>query len=124
MNIHPDVVGIDVSKARLDIFDGAACACANTAEAIAPLARTWAGRGALVVYEATGIYDGRLRRALDAAGVRHAGRPSKFNPSRGVEHRAETGRASGERRLIRAAEAQRRASRPPAPPSAGLDTAA
>lgn len=78
MNIHPDVVGIDVSKARLDIFDGAACACANTAEAIAPLARTWAGRGALVVYEATGIYDGRLRRALDAAGVRHA----RVNPSR------------------------------------------
>lgn len=72
MDIHQATVGIDVSKARLDIYDGAVSSCANTPEAIAPLARTWAQRGVLVVYEATGVYDLALRRALDAAGARHA----------------------------------------------------
>lgn len=78
MDIHPCVVGIDVSKARLDIFDGRLSSCANTPEAIAPLARGWAERGALVVFEATGAYDLILRRGLDTAGVRHA----RVNPGR------------------------------------------
>jgi transposase len=78
MDIHPGVVGIDVSKARLDIFDGSASSCANTAEAIGPLARGWAKSGVLVVYEATGVYDRALRHALDGAGARHA----RVNPSK------------------------------------------
>jgi len=78
MDLHPVVVGIDVSKARLDIFDGRLSACANTAEALAPLAARWAEQGALVVFEATGAYDLTLRRALSSAGVRHA----RVNPGK------------------------------------------
>src|SRR5579875_3337169 len=78
MDIHPVVVGIDVSKARLDIFDGAASSCANTSQAIEPLARLWAGRGAFVVLEATGVYDRSLRQALQDHGVVHA----RVNPGR------------------------------------------
>ena len=39
MTIHQRTVGIDVSKDRLDIYDGSASSCGNTVEAIAPLAR-------------------------------------------------------------------------------------
>ncbi len=78
MNIHPDVVGIDVSMRRLDIFDGRPSSCANTAQAIEPLARGWADRDVLVVLEATGAYDRTLRRALHEAGVRCA----RVNPGR------------------------------------------
>lgn len=78
MNIHPVVIGIDVSMRRLDIFDGQPSGCANTAEAIQPLALRWAEDGVLVIFEATGAYDRTLRRTLDAAGVRHA----RVNPGR------------------------------------------
>jgi len=78
MNIHPVFVGIDVSKARLDIFDGQPSSCANTPEAVAPLADRWAEQDALVVFEATGSYDARLRRELDRAGVRY----TRVNPGR------------------------------------------
>lgn len=78
MTLHPSVIGIDVSKARLDIFDGQPSSCANTAEAIAPLVRAWAERGGFVVLEATGAYDRRLRCELTAAGVSFA----RVNPSR------------------------------------------
>jgi transposase len=78
MDIHPVFVGIDVSKSRLDIFDGQLTSCANTAEAIAPLATRWAEVGALVLFEATGTYDARLRRTLDGAGVRY----TRVNPGR------------------------------------------
>lgn len=72
MHIHPLFVGIDVSKAWLDVFDGSAWRCANTPEAIAPLAARWAGLGAFVVLEATGSYDRALRRELQAAGAAYA----------------------------------------------------
>jgi transposase len=78
MTIHPVVIGIDVSKARLDIYDGAASSCANTPQAIAPLARLWAEQKALVVLEATGVYDAALRQTLHAAGALHA----RVNPGR------------------------------------------
>jgi transposase len=73
MDIHPVCVGIDVSKAWLDVYEeGAPLRCANTSEAIAPLAARWAGSDAFVVFEATGVYAERLRLALQAAGVRFA----------------------------------------------------
>ena len=78
MDIHPVVVGIDVCKARLDIFDGRASACANTAEAIGPLAARWAETGVHVVFEATGGCDRTLRRALGEAGVAY----TRVNPGR------------------------------------------
>jgi transposase len=78
MNIHANTVGIDISKDRLDIYDGSGSACANTRAAIMPLAQAWARAGVLVVYEATGVYDRALRRALDEAGARHA----RVNPTK------------------------------------------
>ncbi len=81
MTIHPDVVGIDVSKHHLDVFDaalGRGERLANTTEAIASLAGRWAGSGRLVVLEATGHYDQLLRQGLEAAGVAYA----RVNPTR------------------------------------------
>jgi transposase len=80
MTISPEVVGIDVSKHTLDVFDaglGRSEMLANTAGATAALARELAGRGRFVVLEATGRYDGALRRSLEAAGVGYA----RVNPS-------------------------------------------
>lgn len=79
MKIYPGVIGIDVSKHTLDIFDGSvgtSVRIANEAAAIADSMASWAS--ALVVFEATGRYDGKLRRALQAAGIRFA----RVNPAR------------------------------------------
>ena len=81
MTIHPDVVGIDVSKHHLDVFDaalGRGERLNNTAEAIAALAGRWAGTDRTVVFEATGHYDRTLRRGLEAAGIAYA----RVNPTR------------------------------------------
>lgn len=81
MTIHPDVVGIDVSKHHLDVFDAALGRgehLANTAQAIAALAERWRGCGRTVVFEATGHYDRALRQGLEAAGVAYA----RVNPTR------------------------------------------
>lgn len=80
MIIRPGVVGIDVSKRHLDLFDprGGARRIANEPEAVALLAQACATAGDFVAFEATGSYDGLLRRALDAAGVRFA----RVNPQK------------------------------------------
>ena len=75
MKIHPGVVGIDVSKHTLDIFDGSlghGRAIANDLAAIASVLAPWIGGEVLVVFEATGRYDGKLRQALQDAGIRYA----------------------------------------------------
>src|ERR1700755_300109 len=73
MIIPPDVVGIDVSKHHLDIFHaGSRLRIANTPEALAGPAHTWAASGAFVLFEATGVYDRALRRGLAGAAARHA----------------------------------------------------
>jgi transposase len=80
MTIHPDVVGIDVSKHHLDVFDAALDRgerVANTREQVQALAARWAALGRFVVFEATGRYDRFLRQELAAAGVAHA----RINPS-------------------------------------------
>lgn len=80
MTIHPDVVGIDVSKHHLDVFDAALDRgerIANQAEQIQALAARWVGQGRFVVFEATGRYDMILRRALDAAAIAYA----RVNPA-------------------------------------------
>jgi transposase len=75
--IHPDVVGCDVSKQTLDVFDqGVSESIANTPAACAALAARLTGR--FVVFEATGGYDRALREALTAAGVGF----SRINPGR------------------------------------------
>ena len=78
MMITPDVIGIDVSKRHLDIFDGSTgrlVRLANEAQAIGQLADRWRGR--FVVFEATGVYDAVLRSALAGAGVAFA----RVNPT-------------------------------------------
>lgn len=81
MTIHPGFVGIDVSKAHLDIFDTETrrpCRIANDTAPLADLVRDWARRGAFVLFEATGRYDRILRDALADAGIRCA----RVNPAR------------------------------------------
>lgn len=81
MTIHPGFVGIDVSKAHLDIFDTTtqrAIRIANDAAPLADLVRDWAGRGAFVLFEATGRYDRILHAMLADAGIRCA----RVNPAR------------------------------------------
>lgn len=81
MTIHPCIVGIDVSKAVLDIFetsDKRSTQIANASEPIMGLATQWREAAAFVVFEATGHYDETLRRSLDAAGVAYA----RVNPGR------------------------------------------
>lgn len=81
MTIAPVVIGIDVSKHHLDLFDFArarAEQCPNSCEAVAALAARFAAVDAFVVFEATGCYDRQLRLALAAVGVRFA----RVNPRR------------------------------------------
>lgn len=78
--VDESFVGIDVSKATLDIFEfeGRHRQIANTAEALAPLVAEWKERGTFVLFEATGRYDRLLRQALAEAGLRFA----RVNPTR------------------------------------------
>lgn len=81
MNIAPGFTGIDVAKHHLDVFDatpGTSDQIANTDEALAPLIARWREQGSFVVFEATGRYDTRLRKALAAAGIAFA----RVNPAR------------------------------------------
>lgn len=81
MTIAPVVVGIDIAKHHLDVFDsvrGRAEQWSNSAAAVERLAARFAAAGALVVFEATGCYDRHLRRGLEAAGVAFA----RVNPRR------------------------------------------
>lgn len=80
MTIAPVYIGIDVSKDKLDIFDPQAgsATISNTLEASRELCARLALSPHFVVLEATGAYDGRLRRALEEAGVPYA----RINPER------------------------------------------
>lgn len=81
MSIHRIVVGCDVSKATLDLFDAASGRServANSPDAIAERIPGWAAAGAFVVFEATGVYDRALAQALTGAGISHA----RVNPAK------------------------------------------
>jgi transposase len=83
-------VGIDVCKHHLDIFDeamGVPERIANATQAITQLVARWRC-DALVVFEATGVYDLALREALRQAGIRFA----RINPARARDF----ARASGQ----------------------------
>lgn len=101
MTLHPGVIGIDISKAHLDIFDagaGTTRRIANTAAAITAWIGELGRRDGLVVMEATGRYDAVLRHALGAAGIAHA----RVNPE-AARHFA---RASGRRAKTDAIDAR------------------
>lgn len=81
MIITPGVIGIDVSKHSLDVFEGGterAVRIANSEESLAAMTARWADSGVFVLFEATGHYDARLRRALSAAHIPFA----RVNPAR------------------------------------------
>jgi transposase len=87
MIIHPGFVGIDVSKHFLDVFDGGRTErVATTVENATALARRW--HGSFVLFEATGCYDNRLRKALEAEGISFA----RVNPARARDFARATGR--------------------------------
>lgn len=87
MIIYPGFVGIDVSKHFLDIFDnGRVERVPNTDESVAALAARW--QASFVLFEATGRYDARVRKALEAAGVSFA----RVNPARARHFARATGR--------------------------------
>ena len=68
------VVGIDISKARLDVFclaSGRRCAVANDAAGVAELAG-WLEPGSLVVMEASGGYERLVHRLLAERGLKAA----------------------------------------------------
>ncbi|MFO1125368.1 MAG: IS110 family transposase [Methylocystis sp.] len=100
MSISPVCVGIDVSKAHLDIFDPleGSSRIDNTTSAVTAFAATQLVRGRFVVFEATGGYDRALRRGLEAAGVPHA----RVNP----EQARDFARALGRRAKTDAVDAR------------------
>jgi transposase len=81
MTLQQNTIGIDVSKTALDVFfaaDGRSERIANASEPIAALARRCRSLGGFVLFEATGRYDAKLRKAFGAAGVAFA----RVNPAR------------------------------------------
>ena len=67
MIIAPGFIGIDVSKATLDIYDSTGdrfWQIPNRADALAPLVEAWRAEGRFVTLEATGRYDRVLSGAL------------------------------------------------------------
>ncbi len=100
MSITPVCVGIDVSKAYLDIFDPLAgdFRIENTISAVSAFVSTQLVPGRFVVFEATGYYDRVLRLCLEAAGVAHA----RVNP----EQARDFARALGRRAKTDAVDAR------------------
>lgn len=81
MTLHPDRIGCDVSKAHLDFFIAGSGACMridNTSAAICDWLSAHQQSAALIVFEATGRYDRKLREALDKSGWPYA----RVNPAR------------------------------------------
>lgn len=81
MIIAPAMVGIDISKDHLDVFDGTTqrgWRTANDAAALRLLLGSWKRAGAFVLFEATDPYDRALREALASEGITF----SRVNPLR------------------------------------------
>ena len=81
MIIHPGVMGIDVSKYHLDVFDpaiGRPERLRNEPPDIVRLAERCSAQHVFVIFEATGRYDASLRAILSAAKVAFA----RVNPAR------------------------------------------
>lgn len=90
MILHHTYIGVDVSKAHVDIFDprtGKSLRLANTQPVLAGFAAALSS-DTIVVLEATGVYDAALRMALDAAAIGCV----RVNPSRARDF----ARASGQ----------------------------
>lgn len=91
MTLSPTWIGIDVSKGWLDISGpatGRRQRIPNTAADIATFAASLEPEGALVVLEATGVYDTALRHELAKARIGFA----RVNPQRARDFARATGR--------------------------------
>jgi transposase len=71
MSIAQSYIGIDIARARLDLFDETRgpLTIANAPAAVAAFLASLCGRSVTVVFEATGPYDRGLREGLAAAGI-------------------------------------------------------
>jgi transposase len=81
MTLHKTVIGCDISKAQLDIFDsrsGKFYAVDNDKQAITKWVDHLRTRQTLVVFEATGGYDNLLRQVLEIDKIGYA----RVNPAR------------------------------------------
>lgn len=81
MTIAQRLIGIDISKAHLDIYDDGTAKferIANSPAAIAVMLERWPRAGLRVIFEATGSYDRILRCALEAAQIAYV----RVNPAR------------------------------------------
>ena len=90
MTISPYWLGIDVSKATLDLFDeqsGRFIRLANEPASITELVDQLYGHKVQVIFEATGQYDRLLRTALSAAGIGFV----RVNPGRARDFARATG---------------------------------
>jgi transposase len=90
MILHPVVIGIDVSKHHLDLFDprSGSRRLANTPEALQAWTAQQGDATPFVVFEATGSYDAALRQALTAAGLAYA----RINPEQARDFARALGR--------------------------------
>lgn len=91
MTLSSSWIGIDISKAWLDIADPACGSCvrlANRPEPPAAFAAGLVSRDVTVIFEATGVCDTALRHALGAAGIGFA----RVNPQRARDFARATGR--------------------------------
>lgn len=91
MTLSPTWIGIDISKAWLDIAcpaSGLGTRIANRPEALAAFVATLAGHAVTVVFEATGAYDTGLRHALAAADIAFV----RVNPQRARDFARASGR--------------------------------
>jgi transposase len=90
MSVSQRFVGIDISKHSLDVFEAGigAIRVENTPVAIAALVARWSGGATHVAFEATGVYDNALARALHEAGIPF----SRLNPQRARAFARATGR--------------------------------
>ena len=80
MTLHQTVIGCDVSKAHLDVFDprhARVIGVENGSAAVSDWADGLVGADCLVVFEATGGYDAALIDALAARGIAYA----RVNPA-------------------------------------------
>lgn len=90
MTLHPCIIGCDIAKDHLDLFEeasGRSVRIANTPEGIAAWLSSIEGEGSFVAFEATGPYDRRLRLALEQAGCRFV----RINPARARDFARATG---------------------------------
>lgn len=80
MTLPPKRIGIDVSKDWLDVFDAATTKSTRIENRATDIALFLGSlpASAVVVYEATGPYDAKLRQAIDVAGLASI----RANPSR------------------------------------------